>query len=117
MKTVEHIRDFLNAFVQWASVQEDIQGVALVGSYARGAAQEDSDIDLIILTDQPQIYLADLIWIERFGVVEKHQIEDYGKLTSLRVWYQRGHEVEYGITVLDCTNAKEMDFEPLCALI
>jgi len=30
--------------------------------------------------------------------VEKHQAEDYGKLTSLRVWYQNGMEVEYGIT-------------------
>jgi predicted nucleotidyltransferase len=101
MKTVEHIRDFLDTFVPWASMQEDIQGIALVGSYARGVAKEDSDIDLVILTDHPQIYLADLKWTERFGVVEKHQVEDYGKLISLRVWYQGGHEVEYGITTPD----------------
>ena len=99
MKTTEHIRNFLDAFVPWASAQEDIQAIALVGSYARGAARDDSDIDLVFLTDKPQKYLEDLKWMERCGLVEKHQTEDYGRLTSIRVWYQNGVEVEYGITV------------------
>ena len=42
MKSVEHIRDFLNAFVNWASVEEDVQALGLVGSYARGEARDDS---------------------------------------------------------------------------
>jgi uncharacterized protein len=49
MKTIEHIHEFLDAFVHWASVQEDKQAIALVGSYARGAARTDSDIDLVLL--------------------------------------------------------------------
>jgi hypothetical protein len=101
MKNIEHIRDFLDAFVTWVSDQADVQAIALVGSYARSAARDDSDIDLVVLTDTPQKYLADLKWIEHFGVVEKHQNEDYGKLTSARVWYQNGLEVEYGITAPD----------------
>lgn len=99
MKTIEHVREFLDAFVAWASDQSDVQAIALVGSYARGAAKDDSDIDLVILTDQPKKYLDDLKWTERFGNVEKHQTEDYGKLISRRVWYRNGVEVEYGITV------------------
>ena len=99
MKTIEHIRDFLNAFVTWASAHDDLQGIALVGSYARGEARDDSDIDLVILTDQPQAYLEDLKWIERFGTVKEYQTEDYGKLTSIRVFYQNGYEVEYGSTM------------------
>ncbi len=78
-----------------------MQAIALVGSYARGAARDDSDIDLVVLTSQPGDYLDDLIWIERFGAVGKYQTEDYGKLTSLRVWYHNGMEVEYGFTTLD----------------
>src|SRR4030095_13921592 len=99
MKTFEHIRNFLDAFGLWVSGQSDVQGIALVGSYARGAARDDSDIDFVILTDQPRKYLDDNQWIERFGVVEKQQTEDYGKLTSVRVWYQDGAEVEYGIAM------------------
>jgi uncharacterized protein len=57
MRTIEDIRDFLDAFILWTSKQPDVQGIALVGSYARGAARDDSDIDLVILTDQPHKYL------------------------------------------------------------
>ena len=99
MKKTEDIREFLNPFVDWASAQGDVQAVALVGSYARGEAKDNSDIDLVLLTDEPQKYLEELKWLEGFGSVEKHQTEDYGKLISIRVWYQNGVEVEYGITV------------------
>jgi predicted nucleotidyltransferase len=98
MRTFDHIHGFLHDFVGWTSDQSDVQAIALVGSYARGVARDDSDIDLVILTDQPQKYLDDLKWTERFGSVKKHQTEDYGKLISIRVWYQNGPEVEYGIT-------------------
>src|SRR6266487_5137338 len=101
MKNIEHIRNFLDSFIAWASAQRDVQGIALVGSYARGAARDDSDIDLVILTDQLPKYVEDIQWTEIFGVVDKHQTEDYGKLTSLRVWYQNGVEVEYGMTTPD----------------
>jgi predicted nucleotidyltransferase len=98
MKTIEGARDFLDPFVAWASGQPDVQGIALVGSYARGEARADSDLDLVILTGLSQSYLDDLKWIERFGEVEKVQVEDYGRLQSVRVWYRNGREVEYGIT-------------------
>ena len=103
MKTIEDIRRFLDPFVGWASSQPDVKGIVLVGSYARGAARNDSDIDLVILTDQFPKYVEDLEWIELFGAVEKFQIEDYGKLTSIRVWYRNRTEVEYGITLPDWT--------------
>jgi predicted nucleotidyltransferase len=101
VKSFEDIRDFVNPVVAWASGQNDVQGIALVGSFAREAARDDSDIDLVILTEQPAKYLDDVKWIERFGPVEKHQSEEYGKLISIRVWYQSGVEVEYGITTPD----------------
>jgi predicted nucleotidyltransferase len=101
MKTIENIRKFLDPFVGWASSQPDVKGIALVGSYARGAARNDSDIDLVILTDQFPKYVEDLQWIELFGAVEKYQTEDYGNLTSIRVRYRNGTEVEYGITLPD----------------
>ena len=96
MKDID-IRNFLDSFVNWAAAQPDVQAIARVGSYARGEARGDPDIDLVLLTDRPQKYLEDLKWIDRFGRVEKYQTEDYGKLISIRVWYQNGSEVEYGI--------------------
>jgi predicted nucleotidyltransferase len=98
MKTTDDIRDFITAFTSWASTQPDILAVVLVGSYAREAAKEDSDIDLVVLANDPRRWVEDTDWLKRFGSIEKQQTEDYGKVTSLRVWYVGGHEVEYGLT-------------------
>jgi hypothetical protein len=53
-----------------------------------------------LITNNPDRYLKNTQWVERFGSVVKQQREDYGKVISLRVWYANGHEVEYGITTL-----------------
>ncbi len=52
----------------------------------------------MILGKRPQQYLTEVAWATAFGPVERHQVEDYGRLTSVRVWYADGLEVEYGIT-------------------
>jgi predicted nucleotidyltransferase len=101
MKTLEHIRDYINSVASWASAQPDIRAVALVGSYARNAATETSDIDLVILTNEPARYLENTGWVQQFGHVAKQQTELYGPVTSLRIWYAGGPEVEYGITTPD----------------
>jgi len=98
MPKAERVSDFLGIFTEWARNRQDILALALVGSYARAAAGEDSDVDLVIISSRPEQYLADLSWAANFGVVERHQIEDYGNLTSVRAWYSDGLEVEYGIT-------------------
>jgi hypothetical protein len=89
---------FLHDVTDWAAAQPDIAAVVLVGSHARGAARPDSDVDVVILATAPRRYLDDTGWVGRFGAVQRRQAEDYGKLTSLRVWYADGPEVEFGLT-------------------
>jgi len=91
--------DFIEDFMRWSKKRRDIRAVALVGSYAREAATEASDVDLVIITEKPQEYIANTEWIGAFGRAIAQKVEDYGKLTSLRVWYESGLEVEYGFTV------------------
>jgi predicted nucleotidyltransferase len=98
MSSLQQANQFIEQFTRWASGQADILAVALVGSHARNVAREDSDVDLVILTNVSQKYLAHDDWSSLFGVVSQKQIEDYGRLTSLRVWYESGLEVEYGFT-------------------
>lgn len=87
--------------MSWVSSQPDIQTIALVGSYARGAASETSDIDIMLLVDNPDKYVENADWLQQFGIVEKKEIEDYGLVTSLRIWYHNSYEVEFGITTPD----------------
>jgi predicted nucleotidyltransferase len=77
-RTSEHIEDFIDTLTSWASTQPDIMAVALVGSYAREAASETSDIDLVLLVNDPKVYLENTGWLKRLGPIEKQQTEDYG---------------------------------------
>ena len=92
---------FLEAFAQWGHSRPDIDGVALVGSYARGAATEGSDVDLVILTSVVDRYLRDRSWVSMFGEAAESHEEDYGRVKSVRVCYRSGLEVEYGFTTPD----------------
>lgn len=96
MKDCE-VDQFLERFTAWAASQADLQATALIGSYARGTPKPDSDLDLVMLVD-PKAYLADPGWIRQLGQPLRQQVEDYGRLTSLRVWYAGGLEVEFGLT-------------------
>jgi predicted nucleotidyltransferase len=88
----------LSAFIEWVSAQPEIQTAMMVGSYARNESAAASDIDLVIVTTARATFLRNQEWVERFGKVDRQQVEDYGKVCSLRVWYVGGPEVEFGFT-------------------
>lgn len=92
---------FLEAFGDWVRSQPEVVAVVLVGSYARGAATESSDVDLVILTSDVDKYLRDRSWLSLFGNVTGCREEDYGRVTSLRVFYSDRMEVEYGFSTPD----------------
>ena len=87
----------LDKSLKWAISQGTIMGVALVGSYARGSAKPDSDVDLVILSSEVDELINNRSWIEIFGQVKSCVIEDWGLVTSLRVHYQDSKEVEFGL--------------------
>lgn len=89
---------FLTDLREWAEKQPEIIGVLLVGSHARGQAREDSDVDVVILAEAPERYLEEVSFVEQFGQLVRLEKEDWGRLTSLRVWYEGGLEVEFGLT-------------------
>ena|SRR5687768_9847067 len=72
------------ALVDWAKSRNDIAGIVLVGSRARGTAQPDSDFDFVIMTDRPAAYVSESRWVEGFG--------------SVRAIYASGDEAEFGLT-------------------
>ena len=93
-----NIQEFLEVVVQWAEARSDVLALVLVGSYARGTPTPSSDVDLVLISTQPQDYLVDTNWATHFGTIEKSQIEDWSRVTSLRVWYTDGKEIEFGFT-------------------
>jgi len=96
-----NVKTFLKNIVEWAKNEPDLMALALVGSHARGEASSESDVDLILLFRNPEEYLNDRDWISEFGEPGPIVQEDWGKVTSLRVLYTDGKEVEYGLTNLE----------------
>jgi predicted nucleotidyltransferase len=92
--------DLIDSVTDWAESQPNISGVALVGSHARGEARSDSDIDVVLLCTEPNDLVSDPSWIQNFGEGETCHTEDWGLVTSLRVHYRDGIEVEFGLTTL-----------------
>lgn len=89
---------FLSEVKKWSEQKEDIKALILVGSYSRNKARIDSDVDLVIITTKPHIYINNL-FMDVFGKVIKYEKEDWGKVVSIRTWYENnGLEVEFGIT-------------------
>lgn len=98
----DKVKLILEKVVQWASHRTDIFAVALVGSWARGAARADSDIDLMFLTDAPSAFRQDETWINEIkwktvdAEIANWKDEDYGVIWSRHVYFSNGAEIEFG---------------------
>jgi aminoglycoside 6-adenylyltransferase len=59
----------INRFTQWAEKQDDIRGAYILGSRARKEtpADEWSDLDLPIITSDPDRYISDTEWLNDLG--------------------------------------------------
>lgn len=88
-------RELIDEVSAWAAHQDDVRAAVLVGSHARGTAAPDSDVDIILLTDDVESRCAALGWTAAFGVVATAVVEDWGAVRSVRVHYEEGMEVEF----------------------
>jgi predicted nucleotidyltransferase len=92
------LRAYLESVRRWAEGRPDVLGILLVGSWARGQATPQSDVDLVIIADEVASLLTDRNWLTILGDVRQVQEEAWGKVYSLRVDHGEGLEVEYGLT-------------------
>jgi predicted nucleotidyltransferase len=92
------IEAFLDAAAAWAAAREDVVAAAVVGSWARHEADEDSDIDLVVLTTDPSTFTEHEDWIA--GLAPGSQLVrtgDWGAIKERRLRLPSGLEVEVGI--------------------
>lgn len=88
---------FLKKITAFFERDAQVESVIVVGSYARGTNTAESDLDLCILTANKAEMVAHPDFVQAFGDVREMQTEYYGACTSIRVWYEDGPEVEFGI--------------------
>jgi hypothetical protein len=81
----------------WANVDDSVLALALVGSYARKQARPDSDIDFLIICEDVALLEKDILWADKFGVIKSYTKEHWGIVTSIRVFYTDGQEIEFSL--------------------
>lgn len=86
------------AIAKWSERDDRVLAAAVCGSYARGTATAASDIDICLVCSDARILLDDLRWVDQFGAGQVGGQEDYGLVQSVRVHYDHGLEVEFGIS-------------------
>jgi hypothetical protein len=93
---LEHV---LAPVVAWARSRSDILGLAVTGSWARGTARQDSDIDLVVLAGEPQAFRYDETWLADIHWNAAHVAgwhdADYGTVWSRHVRMEPPCEVEF----------------------
>jgi uncharacterized protein len=97
----------LKEIIYWASINKNIYAAALVGSWARGTARADSDIDLMFLTSDPSLFIKDRTWIDEINwenigsSVKEWKDKDYGLARSRHIYLIDGTEIEFCFGFLD----------------
>jgi predicted nucleotidyltransferase len=81
----------------WASGDDDVVAVALVGSWARDEARMDSDIDVVVIS-RTERFVEDGDWVEHAAGPGAMLVgtADWGALIERRVRLPSGLEVEFG---------------------
>jgi predicted nucleotidyltransferase len=98
---VERAAGFLEHLRAWVEPREDVRALMVVGSVARGDARPDSDVDVVLLTNDPARYLENTEWVSDFGAAQGVELERYGRVTSVRAGFDNGLEVEFAIAAAD----------------
>ncbi|WP_117168023.1 nucleotidyltransferase domain-containing protein [Paraliobacillus sediminis] len=97
MEINKKVKLLLEDFKEWSKQESYIKGVAVVGSFARGDFHSNSDVDLTIISTNKDLTLEIIKNDFNFGDIESFTVEEWGILTSLRILYDNGLEVEYGV--------------------
>lgn len=97
-RAMTDLQPLIRAVAEWARDRPDVVAVGLAGSHARGTARDSSDVDLVVLIEDPAALLGDDAWLTHFGDVTSVADEDWGAVQSRRVRYRAGPEVEFGPT-------------------
>ncbi len=95
----EEYEKLINRFIDWAKKVDDIRGAIIVGSRARmnEAADEWSDLDLVIFSTNPEKYITSTDWLTNMGEYWITFIENdaLGLTKERRVLHEDALDVDY----------------------
>jgi aminoglycoside 6-adenylyltransferase len=96
---------------EWAASRADVQAAVVVGSQARTDVPADrwSDLDVILIVDDPATYAEDASWVHEFGEPLLTFLEPtaLGDQRERRVLYETGEDVDFPLIPLSALDRLE----------
>jgi hypothetical protein len=93
----QEIRRVVDQAIAWAHEHPGVRGLGIAGSWARGEGRPDSDVDLIVLTTEPDQFTLSDEWLNAFGSPQVVRRRQSGAVTKRRVELPSGLKIEFGI--------------------
>ena len=102
------------AVAAWMRDVPDLRALAPAGSWARGDARADSDLDLLILAEQPAQYRSSQQWLHQIVLPEPFRVISargavYGVVWSCHVALDPAAELELGFGALNWAATDPID--------
>jgi predicted nucleotidyltransferase len=100
---------------RWVAAQPDLLSLALAGSWARGNARPQSDLDLLIMTTDQERYRQDGEWLSAIGFedagypIVSRTSAQYGVAWSWHLYLEPDAEVELTFARLDWASVDPVD--------
>lgn len=113
------VAGFVGDVAAWADAQPDVRVVLLIGSQARSDAPADeySDVDLVLLVDDPPRYLRDDGWLRALGEPLLTFLEPtaVGNFEERRVLFGDGLEVDFSFAPTAVARARSPEVDAVLA--
>jgi predicted nucleotidyltransferase len=103
------VESLLEVVRGWASLRADLRAVALVGSWAKRSARMESDVDLVLVTDDIAAYVRDDAWAAELGAAAVIRTRRRGALTERRLVLPSGLELDVGVVDPTWTSTAPLD--------
>ncbi|MCX2718130.1 nucleotidyltransferase domain-containing protein [Lentiprolixibacter aurantiacus] len=110
----QKLHEILNVIQEFAAANEQILAVGLCGSWARGAANSDSDIDLSFICRDKEFFKT-TAWLQKidFKIINSNIIrfedQKYGVVWSRHVFLEDGTEIEFSFADTSWANIDPLD--------
>lgn len=96
----QQIEQLIGALKAWSQSDDEVKGLALVGSWAEGRAHAESDVDFVCVVREPDRFRQDSGWMSaidwpKAGLTQGHWSDaDYGHACSRHLTFESGAEIE-----------------------
>ena len=101
--------EVLRAALALARSEASVHAIALVGSCVRGTPGPDSDVDLVILSTEPDDLRRRGDWFTHFGSVALVGQRQFGDVTERRLRRGDGVDIEIGLAPLSWAETNPVD--------